>query len=238
MRRKNVLIIAVILILVCITSAAAAFLYINVTSDPHIGNSILVMLVDDGGEHEPSIGAADFEFVVQLNNNSDVTNLTPINPHGLYLPNATPAIEMHNVGINQLYLHDTLYDTDLATGAKHAQEIVEDDKGLKTDSVVIIKPQAVDAILTSIGGVTINGTLVTNNSISFLRQEQSVDNISRADAVESMGYAIKDAAKNSSKRSAMIQAITLQYAEGNIIVIPNNLFYKIITTTSMNKLFR
>ena len=222
MRRKNVLIIAVILILVCITSAAAAFLYINVTSDPHIGNSILVMLVDDGGEHEPSIGAADFEFVVQLNNNSDVTNLTPINPHGLYLPNATPAIEMHNVGINQLYLHDTLYDTDLATGAKHAQEIVEDDKGLKT----------------SIGGVTINGTLVTNNSISFLRQEQSVDNISRADAVESMGYAIKDAAKNSSKRSAMIQAITLQYAEGNIIVIPNNLFYKIITTTSMNKLFR
>ena len=187
--------------------------------------------------HAGPPGSADFGFVIQLNND-EITNLTPIYPKALPLPNATPPLELENVGITKLYFIDSLYDVDLNTGAKHAQEIVEDDKGLKTDSVVIIKPQAVDAILTSIGGVTNNGTLVTNNSISFLRQEQSVDNISRADAVESMGYAIKDAAKNSSKRSAMIQAITLQYAEGNIIVIPNNLFYKIITTTSMNKLFR
>ncbi len=224
------------ILLICITSVIGAFLFISANNNPDIGHNILVLLVDDTGEHEPSIGAADFAFVVQLNNDTRITNLTPIYPKSLAHPTATPPIELQNVGITRLYLHDTLYDTELKTGARHAQEIVEYNLGLKTDSVVIIKPQAIDAILTSIGGVDINGTLVTNNSLSFLRDEQTQGNLTRAYALESMGNAIKDASKNSTKRAAMSQAITIQYAQGNIIVIPDTLFYKLITTEGLKKL--
>lgn len=233
MSRKTIL-IAVLIILISLTSAAAVFLYITNYNQPS-DYSILVILLDDT-DNLPGIGSADFGFVIQLNND-DITNLTPIYPKALPLPNATPPLELENVGITKLYFIDSLYDVDLNTGTKHAQEIVEDDKGLKTDSVVIIRPAAIDAILTSLGGVEINGSLVTNNSLSFLREEQNEGNLTRADAVESMGYAIQNAAQNSSKRSAMIQAITIQYAKGNIVVIPNNLFYNLITQEAMKKLF-
>ncbi len=233
MSRKTIL-IAVLIILISLTSAAAVFLYITNYNQPS-DHSILVILLDDT-DNLPGIGSAYFGFVIQLNND-DITNLTPIYPKALPLPNATPPLELENVGITKLYFIDSLYDVDLNTGTKHAQEIVEDDKGLKTDSVVIIRPAAIDAILTSLGGVEINGSLVTNNSLSFLREEQNEGNLTRADAVESMGYAIQDAAQNSSKRSAMIQAITIQYAKGNIVVIPNNLFYTLITQEAMKKLF-
>ena len=231
---RKIILIAVVIILICLTSAAAVFLYITNYNQPS-EHSILVILLDDT-DNLPGIGSADFGFVIQLNND-DITNLTPIYPKALPLPNATPPIELENVGITQLYFIDSLYDVDLNTGAEHAQEIVEDDKGLKTDSVVIIRPAAIDAILTSLGGVEINGSLVTNNSLSFLREEQNEGNLTRADAVESMGYAIQNAAQNSSKRSDMIQAITIQYAKGNIVVIPNNLFYNLITQEAMKKLF-
>ena len=214
-----------------------AFLFIEGNNQP-LDHNMLVLLVDPT-EHQPSPGAVDFAFVVQLKNSS-ITNLTPIYPTGPplgILPNATPPIEMTNVHVYNLYLHDSLYDTPLNIGAKHAQEIVEYNKGIKTDSVVIINPQAVDAILESIGGVDINGSHITNNSISFLREEQNNENISRPDIVQSMGNAIKDQSKNSSKRAAMVQAITIQYAKGNIVVIPNDLFLKLISTESMKKLF-
>ncbi len=233
MRRRTIL-IAVVIFVVCLASVTAAFLYYTVNNEP-TDHSILVMCLDDT-DNLPGIGSADFGFVIQLNND-EITNLTPIYPKALPLPNATPPIELENVGIDKLYFIDSLYDVDLSTGAEHAQEIVEDDKGLKTDSVVIVRPEAIDAILTSIGGVEINGTLVKNNSLSFLRMEQNEENLTRADAVETMGYAIKDAAQNSTKRSAMVEAITVQYAKGNIIVIPNDLFYKLITTEALQKLF-
>jgi len=232
--QKKTILIAIVIIIICLTSATVVFLYTTNYNQP-TDHSILVILLDDT-DNLPGIGSADFGFVIQLNND-DITNLTPIYPKALPLPNATPPLELENVGITNLYFIDSLYDVDLNTGAEHAQEIVEDDKGMKTDSVVIIRPAAIDAILTSLGGVEINGSLVTNNSLSFLREEQNEGNLTRADAVESMGYAIQDAAQNSSKRSAMIQAITIQYAKGNIVVIPNSLFYNLITQEAMKKLF-
>ena len=232
--QKKTILIAIVIIIICLTSATVVFLYTTNYNQP-TDHSILVILLDDT-DNLPGIGSADFGFVIQLNND-DITNLTPIYPKALPLPNATPPLELENVGITKLYFIDSLYDVDLNTGAEHAQEIVEDDKGMKTDSVVIIRPAAIDAILTSLGGVEINGSLVTNNSLSFLREEQNEGNLTRADAVESMGYAIQDAAQNSSKRSAMIQAITIQYAKGNIVVIPNSLFYNLITQEAMKKLF-
>lgn len=230
------LLILMILIFVGFIGLIGAFLFIGASDQPS-DHSMLVLLVDPQ-EHQPGLGAVDFAFVVQLENYS-ITDLTPIYPTGPPLgfhPTTAPPIEMTNVHVYKLYLHDALYDAPLNTGAKHAQEIVEYNKGIKTDSVIIIKPQAVDAILESIGGVDINGSHVTNNSLSFLRDEQNNGNISRPDIVESMGFAIKEESKNSSKRAAMIQAITIQYAEGNIVVIPNDLFLKLINPASLKKL--
>lgn len=229
-------IILIIAVVIVIVGLAGAILFYggsdqNATENGTTNHNTLVLLVDDSGEHEPSIGAVDFAFVIHLQNYS-ITNLTPIYPTGpgMFHPTAAPVMIMNNVNVHQLFLHDTLYDTPLEKGTKNAQEIVEYQKGIKTDSVVIIKPEAVDAILTAIGGVDVNGSHITNNSKDFLRDEQYNGHISRPDIVQSVGNAMRQAAsKDSSKRGAMIQAITVQYAAGNIIVVPNDFFYKMIT---------
>jgi len=235
MRHK--LLITGLLILVGSISLVAAFIFIE-GHGQSTDHTMLVLLVDPS-EHQPSIGAVDFAFVLQLKNDT-MSNMTPIYPTGPPLgfhPTVGTPMEMSNVNVNKLYLHDSLYDVSLDLGAKHAQEIVEYNKGLKTDSVVIVKPAAVDAILESIGGVEINGTKVTNDSESFLREEQLSKGIARPDIVQSMGYAIRNASKDGSKRSAMIQAIIIQYSQGNIIIIPNDLFFKIVSAESIKTLF-
>ncbi len=237
MQRKFIILIIVSIVAIVMV-LGAAFLMVN-GNDPEYANQNILVLLVDPSEHSPGPGAVDFAFVVELENYS-VSNLTTIYPTGPGLgvhPTAAPNMEMNNIKIKYLYLHDALWDVPLNEGTKNAQEIVEYNKGIKTNSVVIIRPEAVDAILESIGGVDVNGTHVTNNSQAYLREEQYSENISRPDIVKSFGYAIKDASKNSSKRSSMISAITVQYLEGNIIVVPNDMFIKMVSNQALKSIF-
>lgn len=237
MQRKFIILIIVSIVAIVMV-LGATFLMVN-GNDPEYANQNILVLLVDPSEHSPGPGAVDFAFVVELENYS-VSNLTTIYPTGPGLgvhPTAAPNMEMNNIKIKYLYLHDALWDVPLNEGTKNAQEIVEYNKGIKTNSVVIIRPEAVDAILESIGGVDVNGTHVTNNSQAYLREEQYSENISRPDIVKSFGYAIKDASKNSSKRSSMISAITVQYLEGNIIVVPNDMFIKMVSNQALKSIF-
>lgn len=199
--------------------------------------NILVLLVDPK-ENSPSPGAVDFAFVIEMKNSS-IANFTPIYPTGPgeEHPTAPPNMVTTNLQIKLLYLHNSLYDVPLKEGTKQAQEIVEYKQGIKTDVVVIVNPEAVDAILAAIGGVEVNGSIVTNNSVDFLREEQSSNNISRPDIVENVGYAVRNASRDKSKRIPIIQAMTIQYTQGNIVVVPDDVFFKLIKAEGVKSIF-
>lgn len=197
-------------------------------------NSTLLVATVDPSETRPGPGAVDMAFVVYLKDGS-ISSLTPVYPGGMAHPNATPPDGAAAQGDTKLYLHDTFWWNDTNKDAKLAQETVEYNTGIKTDAVVVVKPTAIDAVLKSIGGVDVPGQgHVTNNSVEFLRDEQKYG-MSRGGAVESLAYAVKDASNDKKKRSAIIDAIIAQYTQGNVLIIPGDFGYKLITAESLNR---
>ena len=77
----------------------------------------------------------------------------------------------------------------MEAGSKVAQEIVKYHTGMETDLVVIVTPEAIDAMIQAIGPVYVEGKgYVTGNSIEFLREEQDQDGMSRGSAVVTYGW--------------------------------------------------
>lgn len=224
----------IIVVILAVVVGTLAFLYLD-ESGPLKStlNAEILVLCADPSEQRPGIGGVDMAFVVNLED-GNVKNLTPIYPGGMSHPTASaPA----GIGINALMLHDTLWTNDTTYGAKLAQETVEHNTGIKTDVVVIVTPEAIDAVLQSIGGVNVPGQgLVQGNSLEFLREEQDNGGMSRGSAIESLATAIKSAAQDKSKRSAIMNTIIAQYNAGNIIVVPNDFAYRFITAEGLNKI--
>jgi len=234
MSKKSIIIVILILIFL---GLFIAYLFstekISVTSSQD--QNVLVLMVDPT-EKRPGMGAVDMAFIVKLKNGS-VSSLKPIYPGEMTHPTASPPPDLEKTGLKKLYLHDALWDIDTNKGAKLAQEIVKYNTGIKTDAVVIIKPETVDAILTSIGPVYIEGEgTVSGNSLIFLRNMEK-NGVDRGKTVESLAYAIKNASKDDSKRSAIFNTINVEYARGNIVVIPNDFFLQFIASEGLNKLF-
>jgi len=80
-----------------------------------------------------------------------------------------------------------------------AQEIFEYNTGVKTDLVVIITPEAVDAMLDAIRPAYVPGQgYISGNSIELLREEQK-NGSSRGNAVESLMRSIAHTTNDRSK---------------------------------------
>jgi 20S proteasome alpha/beta subunit len=109
---------------------------------------------------------------------------------------------------------------------------------MKSDVVVMVKPEAIDAVIQSIGGVNVEGQgYVQGDTLEFLRAEQSEGGMSRGNAIESVADAIKSAAQDKDKRQAIMTTIIAQYNAGNIIVEPNDWAVRFMTAESINKVF-
>ncbi|HEY0196511.1 MAG TPA: DUF4012 domain-containing protein [Methanobacterium sp.] len=234
MRRLTSVLIVIVVIL-AIVVGALYFLYMDENGPlKSTLNAKVLVLCADPSEQRPGVGGMDMAFVVDFEN-GNVKNLTPIYPGGMSHPTAAAP---EGVGLSVLMLHDTLWTNDTTYGAQLAQETVEYNTGIKTDVVVIVTPEAIDAVLQSIGGVNVPGQgLVQGNSLEFLRDEQDNGGMSRGSAIESLGNAIKSAAQDKSKRSAITNAIIGQYNAGTIIVVPNDFAYRFITAEGLNKVF-
>ena len=136
------------------------------------------------------------------------------------------ATEPPEAGTGKLLLHDSLWYADTASDVKNSQEIVETNTGIKTDAVVIVTPEAVDAILNSIGPIDVPGySNGTNASIDFIRNmtEEKSSTMDRAAASELLMKPVLAAMKDPTKSPALFQAAFQQYLKGNIVVIPSNL---------------
>lgn len=235
--RKLISALIVIIAIIAVIAGALTYLYFDTNSPLRTTlNAKALVLCVDPSEGRPGPGAVDMAFVVDLKK-GNVVNVTPVYPGGMTHPNASAPDYVKTQGLYVLVLHDSCWWNNTSYDAKMAQEIVEYNTNISTDVVVIVKPDAIDAILQSVGGVYIEGQgYVDNNSIDFMRDEQK-NNMSRGNAVESIAYAIRNASKDKTNKTNIMNAIIAQYQAGNIIVEPNDFAYRFITAEGLNQVF-
>ena len=235
MRKTSILIVLVLIL--GLVAGALTYLHFDENSplQTTLNAKVLILLIDPS-EGRPGPGAVDMAFNVNFTD-GNITNLTPIYPGGMHHPTAAPPDYVKQQNVSVLMLHDTCWWNNTTLDAQLAKETVEYNTGIKTDVVVMVKPAAVDAIINSIGGVYVNGQLVTGNTIEFVRDEQTNGNMSRGNAVETVGNAIKTSYRNESKRGVIRAAIIDQYQKGNIIVVPDSFVSQFLAAESLNKIF-
>ena len=228
---KKILLL-IILILIGLAAAFVIYQYEQPASTNVMrGEHTILLLCVDPSEARPGIGGVDMAFAVQVVD-GNVKNLTSIYPGGMSHPSASAPAE---VGTGVLMLHDTLWDADPEVGAKLAQETVQANTGIKTDAVVIVTPEAIDAMIAAVGPITVPGQgTVTGNSIEFLRAEQNTGGMNRSSAVQSIMKPILNATKDPTKYSALSQVAVDQYLKGNIVVIPKSLFTQFAISKGIN----
>ena len=231
--------IAIIILLIFIAGLLfVAYEYETTTAEENVmeGDHNVLLLCADPSEKRPGIGAVDMAFIINTHN-GNIKNVTPIYPGHMAHPTASPPQYLKDTqGVNKLYLHDSLWSADVENGTKLAQEIVQYNTGLKTDIVVVVTPDAIDAMIQAVGPIYINGTQFNGSSIEFVRNEQYNQHMSRGNAVESVMKSVMNATKDQNKRSALLNAAAVEYAKGNIVVVPKDAFIKIAIANGLQSL--
>lgn len=234
---RRIIKILLIIILVLLASVAAFVIYqYEQPASTNImkGDHTILLLTADPTEKRAGIGAVDMAFAIGVHDGS-ITNLTPIYPGGMRSASvAEPA------GAGNMLLHDSLWYADTEADVKNSQEIVQTNTGIKTDAVVIVTPDAVDAILNAIGPINVPGYNGngTNAAVDFIRNmtEEKNSTMSRGNATQVLMKPVLAAAKDPSKSGALFQVIVQQYAKGNIVVIPKDLITQFAISKSLKLL--
>ncbi|KAF5078559.1 hypothetical protein DSECCO2_138370 [anaerobic digester metagenome] len=215
-------------ILIFLVGAAAFVIYeyeqpssANTMKGEH---NILLLCVDpteDNGTE--GMGSVDMAFAVYVVD-GDVKNVTSIYPGGMRSSNLTEPAEL---GTGNMLLHDSLYGVSTEEGAQQAQEIVEYNTGIKTDAVVMITPDAVNAILAAVGPVEVNGEKQTiTDSMGYIRNmtEEANSTETRGEAVHNLMDPIINATANNPVTYLNLANVAMdQYNQGNIRVVPSDL---------------
>jgi hypothetical protein len=231
----------ILLVFILLGSILMVYVYIpgkDSETNLMLGTHHVLVLAADPSEPRPGIGAIDMAFVV-TEVDGDIKNMTAVYPGGMAHPTAAEPAEGQAQGAgSKLLLHDSFWWNDTAKDAKLAQEIVEYNTGLKTDAVVIFTPEAVDAMIASVGGIYVegSGTLNGSSSINFLRDEQALGS-SRGASVESVMKPLWAAYQDPSKKTALMEAVATQYLKGNIVVEPEELFVQFALANGITKIF-
>ena len=236
-----------ILIPILVIGSVAAYTLFNYESAVKSGtwenHQLLFILIDDTepqGGGGP--GAVDMAFVANFTNGK-VENITPIYPGDMAPstnisapPDVAGSVNSLDNTETNLLLVDSFYWSNLTQDSQYAQQIVQSNTGIQTDGVMIIKPEAVDAIDNAVGPIYVNGTPVGSSSLTYVRMLQHSDNQSRGDSVLTLFNAIVNAS-STSKLPSLISTINSQNSQGNIVTIPSGLIGQLITEEGANKLF-
>ena len=236
---RRIIKILLIIILVLLASVAAFVIYqYEQPASTNImkGDHTILLLTADPTEKRPGVGAVDMAFAVGVHDGS-VTNLTPIYPGGM---KSASVAEPPEAGTGNMLLHDSLWYADTTADVKNSQEIVQTNTGIKTDAVVIVTPNAVDAILNAVGPINVPGYNGngTNAAVDFIRSmtEERNSTMSRGNATQLLMKPVLAAVKDPSKSGALFQVVVQQYSTGNIIVIPSSLMTQFAISKSLKLL--
>jgi hypothetical protein len=226
--KKKIIVIVVLLLLVAIVASGISFFMTYQEGKSSFqGTHNILILCTDPTEQRAGIGAVDMAFIIEFND-GHLGEVTPVYPGGLYDPSLTPPADLRSEGVSQWYLHDSLWTDNLEEGTARAQQIVKYNTGVSTDIVVVVTPDAIDAMIATVGPVYSNGQEVTSDSLSFLRDDQDKNGASRGDAIEGLADGIIDATRNSGKKVELLSTVTDQYSKGNIQVVPQDVFEKLV----------
>ncbi|MCL2115391.1 MAG: DUF4012 domain-containing protein [Methanobrevibacter sp.] len=231
MDRKNKLLMGIIIVGLI---GVGALIYGLFLSGPDLaqGNKSVLILAVDESESRPGMGAVDMAFMVELENGS-IVNYTPIYPGGMRHPtqSAHPDAQAQGAGAMML-LHDSLWDTDTVQGMKYAQEIVEYNTGMKSDAIVAVNTEAIDAVISAAKIPT------SLNAADIVRENDQMygGSMTRGQAVMSLVRALSRAATNEATRNTMIQTALDQYSNGNIIMEPSGSFMSLLATKGFDSI--
>ncbi|MDO8869799.1 MAG: DUF4012 domain-containing protein [Methanobacteriaceae archaeon] len=234
MDKKSIIIIILFLAIVGL-SVSAYQLYVSTSENVTLGEHNVLVLCADSSEGRPGMGAVDMALIIKLND-GNITKITQVYPGGMMHPTAPVPDYLKSIGETKLRLHDSLWDNDTEKGVKLAQEIVEINTGQKTDVVLVVKVEAVDAALRSIGPIYVEGLGdVSGNSLQLIRDEQA-GGVSRGNAVQKMMTAILNTTQNDkSKYLTLINVGVNQYSQGNIYVYPKGAFAQFLISEGIQK---
>lgn len=226
-KKKIVLAIILILLVAIVAAGFSFFMNYQQGKSEFQGKHNVLVLCTDPTEQRAGVGAVDMAFIIELND-GQLGEVTPVYPGGLYDPSLTPPADLRSEGVSQWYLHDSLWTENLEEGTQRAQQIVKYNTGEDSDIVVVVTPDAIDAMINTVGPVYSNGQEVTTDSLEFLRNDQDENGATRGDAIEGLADGIINATKSSGKKVDLLSTVTDQYSKGNIRVVPQNVFEKLI----------
>ncbi|MBE6511131.1 MAG: DUF4012 domain-containing protein [Methanobrevibacter millerae] len=237
MRRRKKLIIAILLVILIglLTIIAGALI-----GGPDLNNeskNILVLASDKG---EQPNGAVDMAFMVHLENGS-ISNYTPIYPGG----KAHPTQPAPGGLSGKMLMHDCLWNG-ARQGMEYAKEIVESTTGMKSDAVVIVYTDGIDAVINSVAPLEVDGQPTNLSAEDIIRENDAYNgysgngnvqgNMSRGDAVMVLVKALAQAAQDPTKKNTMIQTALDQYSKGNILMTPEGSFTRLLATKGFESL--
>lgn len=237
MRRRKKLIIAILLVILIglLTIIAGALI-----GGPDLNNeskNILVLASDKG---EQPNGAVDMAFMVHLENGS-ISNYTPIYPGG----KAHPTQPAPGGLSGKMLMHDCLWNG-ARQGMEYAKEIVESTTGMKSDAVVIVYTDGIDAVINSVAPLEVDGQPTNLSAEDIIRENDAYNgysgndnvqgNMSRGDAVIVLVKALAQAAQDPTKKNTMIQTALDQYSKGNILMTPEGSFTRLLATKGFESL--
>jgi hypothetical protein len=234
MDKKSIIIIILFLAIVGL-SVSAYQLYVSTSQNVTLGEHNVLLLCTDPSEGRPGMGAVDMAFIIKLKD-GNITKITPVYPGGMMHPTAPVPDYLKSIGETKLRLHDSLWDNDTEKDVKLAQEIVQINTGQKSDIVLVVTVDAVDAALRAIGPIYVEGLGdVSGNSLQLLRDEQN-GGVSRGDAVQGMMTAILNTTQSDkSKYLTLINVGVNQYNQGNIYVYPKGAFAQFLISEGIQK---
>jgi hypothetical protein len=224
-KKKTFITIVVLLILVS-GFIFATYEYLQAKKiNTSTGEMNILILCVDPSEFKTGVGGVDALVMLEIKN-WHVDSFEPLFPGHIYHPTATPPQDLqehlmqYKIDPSHYYLHDCFWEGDTQAGAKLATETLEYDTGIKTNLVITINPDAVDAIIQAVGPVYVTGQGYANgNSIELIRDEMDNQSVSRRESVNSLFHGILKGSENKSNYPALIYAIITQYIKGNILVV-------------------
>ncbi len=229
-------IILIVILAIIVIGGVYLFTTYHQAAESFSGEHHVLVLCSDPSEQRPGVGSVDMAFVVTVTD-GNLEEVTPVYPGGLAHPTLEPTADMRAEGLDRVYLHDSLWSDDLENGTEIAQEIVEYHTNMSTDIVLVVTPEAIDAMVNAVGPVYSNGELVDNvSSIDFLREDQDNNGATRGDAIEGLADGIIDAANKNDKRNELIESMISQYTRGNIKAVPSDKVAQFVTYEGINSL--
>jgi len=228
---KQVIIIILVILAIgtAISTIFIAYEYQKATGD----HQILLLIVDTD---KSGVGAVDMAFVVPMVHYG-VTVMTPVYPNQIYQANNITSAEVQQQGVEKRSLpNETLWSNKTQEQTKLIQKTIEYNTGIKTDVVVIMTPAAINAMINAVGPIyTDELGYVDSKTVNSLLKEQNLS-ITRDYSVYSVMRALMETYHNPLKRPALLLDVANQYLQGNIVVIPKELFLQLGIASGTNKL--